>query len=962
MSNRADSRRKAHRLARPESLEPRLALAAAPVNPNTGSIVASQFQPYGYSLLGTQFTEVTAGGGASLQLTAPNNSGSPPAPPTNYGYPSAAVNTGLISGSQVNVGGFTTLGLQLQDTTLSGALRVDLLDEGIGKPAAGGTQPVPVGGAHTLPLMVPPGSPGVVTNSGVIISSQFNDGGFGPLGIQASGLNVGGGLSIVSRNTIGSPDVPVTPAVIPFASPAQAMPVNAGTIRDSQFADGGFGDTGLQLRGVSVGGSLDVRAERLLIQPTTSPANVGPPALVGRLNVNTRVVMLTKPPGTSAPATSMLFPGMLVTGGGIPANTVIASIIGPARITLSKLPRQTTTSRLTFFTPSSPTNTGSIVSSQVADGGFGDIGLQWSNVTVGGRVATLHSGLEIQPEVDYVSAITTGPRQFGQPITPASTAPPAGPAPAIPLTGATPTAGAGAPAVGGTSATNSGTIVASQFADGGFGDIGMQWQNVRVTGSVEATHNALSIQPENNGQGQISVAAVSFATSPPPVAPGVAGSGGPLPSMPLITTPGTPVTPPLPAPTNPGGTGSVTNSATNSGLVSASQFADGGFGDVGLQWSNVTVQGDVQVVHNSLSIQPTGSALAGVSVQNVTFGSGTAPAGDPRLRPVTLQTLTVNSSGAAGPPPFVPDSMFARTANTADLNGRQFLSAPAGATSLQWQWLTRDASGFVIVNNVLQVSNTGTAGTAAGAQAGPITLNRITFPGSLPPTGPASRPVAAAAPANPAAKLAARLAARTAARPAARPAATIVRGIMLPASRGGASVTAATRQATVNAASNSGRLQSNQFLDGGTGDIGLQWRGVTVNGSVRIEHNTLAVNVVSDATGTWPVLVSGIRFDSGWAAFGAASDILRLTPVVAATAPAARPTATATSAVNSSNGASNSGVLTRGQFLDGGMGQIGLQWQQVTINCPIRIVNNVLSVTVSGTNTRGVVVQDVTFV
>ena len=949
MSSRADSRRptrrKIERLARPEPLEPRLALAAVPVSPNTGSIVASQFQPYGYSLLGTQFTEVTAGGGSSLQLTAPNNSGSPPAPPADYEYPSAAVNTGLISGSQVNVGGFTTLGLQLQDTTLSGALRVDLLDEGIGKPAAGGTQPVPVGGANALPLMVPPGSPGVVTNSGSIISSQFNDGGFGPLGIQASGLNVGGGLSIVSRNTLGSPDVPVTPSTIPFASPAQAMPVNARTIRDSQFADGGFGDTGLQLRGVSVGGSLDVRAERLLIQPTTSPPNVGPPRLVGRLNVNTRVVSLTNPPRTSAPPTSMLFPGMLVTGSGLPANTVIASINGPARITLSKLPRRTASSPLTFFTPGSPTNTGSIVSSQVADGGFGDIGLQWSNVTVGGRVATLHSGLEIQPEADHTSAITTGPRQFGQAITPASTAPPAGPAPAIPLTGATPAAGAGAPTGGGASATNSGRIVASQFADGGFGDIGMQWQNVRVTGSVEATHNTLSVQPENHGQGQISVAAVSFATSPPPVAPGLAGPGGPLASTPTITTLGTPITPPLPAPTNPGGTGSVTNSATNSGLLSRSQFADGGFGDVGLQWSNVTVRGDVQVVHNSLSIQPTGSDLAGVSVQNVVFGAGTAPAGDPRLRPMTLQALTVNSSGSAGPPPFVPDSMLARTSNTADLNGKQFLSGPAAATSLQWRSLTRDASGFVIVNNVLQVSNTGTAGTATNAQAGPITLSRITFPGSLPPRGLAARPVAAAVPAK----------------PAARTGATVVRGIMLPAGRVGASA-AAARQAPVNAASNSGRLQGNQFLDGGTGDIGLQWRGVTVNGSVRIEHNTLAVNVVSDATGTGPVVVSGIRFDSGWAATGAASDTLQLTPALAATAPAARPAAAATSTANSGNGASNSGALTGGQFLDGGMGQIGLQWQQVTIDCPIRIVNNVLSVAVSGTNSRGVVVQDVTFV
>jgi hypothetical protein len=62
------------------------------------------------------------------------------------------------------------------------------------------------------------------------------------------------------------------------------------------------------------------------------------------------------------------------------------------------------------------------------------------------------------------------------------------------------------------------------------------------------------------------------------------------------------------------------------------------------------------------------------------------------------------------------------------------------------------------------------------------------------------------------------------------------------------------------------------------------------------------------------------------------------------------------------NTASNSATLSGGQFLDGGMGQIGLQWQNVVINCPIRIVNNVLSVNVSGTNTYGVSVQDVTFV
>ena len=43
------------------------------------------------------------------------------------------------------------------------------------------------------------------------------------------------------------------------------------------------------------------------------------------------------------------------------------------------------------------------------------------------------------------------------------------------------------------------------------------------------------------------------------------------------------------------------------------------------------------------------------------------------------------------------------------------------------------------------------------------------------------------------------------------------------------------------------------------------------------------------------------------------------------------------------------------------MGQIGLQWQQVTINCPVRIVNNVIAVAVSGTNANGVSLQNVSF-
>jgi hypothetical protein len=916
------------RLAQAESLEQRLALSAGPVNPNAGSIIKSQFQPYGYSLLGMQLLGVSAGRGQSIQLTAPNNVGSPPTPPPSYTYPQSAVNSGQISGSQVNVGGFTTLGLQLQNVALpNGALRVDILDEGIGKPAAGGTQPVPVGGANALPALAPPGSPGGPTNSGIISSSQFNDGGFGPLGIQASGLTVGGDLSIVSRTTLGSPDVPVTPPSVPFAPQLPGMQANAGTIASSQFNDGGFGDTGLQLRSVKVGGSIDIGAEKFVIQPTNGQGNLGPPTLLGTLNAKTRVVTFAKAAFGAAPTTSMLYPGMYVYGNGIPAKTVIQSI--PAngyQIVLSKLPRATGARPLYFSTQDTGTNTGSIMSSQVADGGFGDIGMQWSNVTVGGRVATLHSGLEIQPQLSNVGTITTGSKQFGQLSQPGfATTPPAGPGSPVAPGGTT---GASTTTASSNDATNSGRIVASQFADGGFGDIGMQWQNVQVSGNVEATHNSLSIQPENAKQGLITVADVSFTSSPPAFAPSTPSSGGALPATPPVITQGTPVTPKLPAPTKPGPTRFQSNSATNSGLVSNSQFADGGFGDIGLQWSNVKVNGSVQVVHNSLSIQPEGSALAGISVQNVTFGSAASSAGDPRLALAKLDSLIVGPS--AKPSPDVPNPAFMRYQNRVNRTNQQFVNSQAAATSLQWTTVTQSGSGLVIVNNVLQVSNQGTAGTQAGGVAGSITLGNIAFPGSVPTAD---------------------LGSSSFTRASATAGAQRLTGF-------GGSISQAAR---TNSATNSGAiLAGNQFLDGGMGDIGLQWSNVTVNGSVRIEHNSCSINVVGDANGTGPISVSGIRFDSGWSASGAATDTLFLTPPSASPARFGGRAVSATSA-GIFNTSSNSATLSGGQFLDGGMGQIGLQWQNVTINCPIRIVNNVLSVTVSGTNTHGVSVQDVTF-
>jgi UDP-N-acetylmuramoyl-tripeptide--D-alanyl-D-alanine ligase len=104
----------------------------------------------------------------------------------------------------------------------------------------------------------------------------------------------------------------------------------------------------------------------------------------------------------------------------------------------------------------------------------------------------------------------------------------------------------------------------------------------------------------------------------------------------------------------------------------------------------------------------------------------------------------------------------------------------------------------VIVNNVLQVSNQGTAGTQAGGVAGSITLGNINFPGSVPTadSGPPSF-------------------ARASARMGAQRLMT-----------SGGSLSQAAR---TNSATNSGAiLAGNQFLDGGMGDIGLLPGGTAV--------------------------------------------------------------------------------------------------------------------------------------
>lgn len=829
-------------------------LAGQSVAGNAGRILSSQFQPYGYSFYGSQLRGVTAALGRSVRLDTPFNSGPFAPTPDGWVIPTAPANTGLLDDSQFNTSGFSTLGFQMRDVSIGGAFVLNALDEGLGQDAYGGS-PRSTIGPNASPHPIPPSIPDTPTSSGSILGSQFNDGGFGNVGLQWDDVSVGGDLNISYDALIRYPDGegPTSSALtgataLDASSTSLAASTNTGLVQSSQFNDGGFGNLGLQWANVNVTGAVDLSADRVVIQPQATGSDT--------------------PPIPPFPDTSN----------------------------------------------ASATNTGHILSSQFNDGGFGQIGFQWSGVKVGGVVATSNNALIVQPERDGVGTITVGPLALGQATTSlaasgASDVAQALPSPDVTATANEPTTNA---------ASNSGTVASSQFADGGFGDIGLQWKNVAVVGAVTAVHNQLSIQPENNGQGQITVQGISFPSTPvlPP----------PLPAQPdhipaadpaLISEDGQTPTTPLPTPTEPGDRSFHVNQASNSGNVIDTQFADGGFGDVGLQWTDVSVSGSVAIVHNSLSVQPEGSGLAGVAVSGVTFGDPvpTAAAATPPTRRTVLRRLAVPSR--PGPNGKNPPRRPVSAQNRSNLTNRQFLSSRARDVTLQWSTASVGADGLVIVHNVLTVENHGPRSSA-------IVLKDIKFPGRVPPVNftPNQR-------------------ARASARPSRVP----------------------TR--IIDQATNSGTVAAGQFLDGGTGDVGLQWRGVNLGGDVRIVHNSLSVNVDADASKTGPMTISNITFNSGLP-----DDLTPTRPPGTIISPpryfsrlrdrsgTATPNAATPGVIDQ---ATNSGTITGGQFLSGGMGQVGLQWLDTDHPGPVTIVNNVLSVQVFGGRTGRVTIENVQY-
>ena len=107
-----------------DALETRYLLTAPQILGNSGQILSSQFQPFVVrSTVTAQFRDVKARGPIKFDVVNPGS-------PAGGGGVSTNVppNSGLITSSQFNGGGFLTVGLQLDRVELGGGLTVSGFD------------------------------------------------------------------------------------------------------------------------------------------------------------------------------------------------------------------------------------------------------------------------------------------------------------------------------------------------------------------------------------------------------------------------------------------------------------------------------------------------------------------------------------------------------------------------------------------------------------------------------------------------------------------------------------------------------------------------------------------------------------------------------------------------------------------------------------------------------------------
>ncbi len=866
--------------------------------------------------------------------------------------PQVPGNVGQVLSSQFQPDGFTTVvGTQFRGVKLRGELKIDVVN------------PFPITGvSESAPEPGP-------ANSGLIANSQFNGGGFRTVGLQFDHVSVGGALTVSGFDNENT-NVPGIPSTT----------INANLIENSQFSDGGFGiltfnpdgtrmtvegRVGLQWLNTNVRGPVNVGLEDLVIEPGANPT----PA----------VLSVTPAVASVAPAISSV------------TAAVSTDATGPIPFQSKVEDRRT--------------NIGKIKNSQFNDGGFGDIGMQWMDVSVGAHVGTSTNTLFIKPQQNDLGPITIQNLVFGQsnlgaaaatqraasaaPAAAAATSDVAPASPHVRLARTHPLARSLAKKPAGKSvhvslsatdqvpvldtayrnaATNSGKLIGSQMNDGGFGDVGLQWRRVHVGGSVSAVHNSLTVQPENTGQGLITVQGISFPNAPPapprperkpshvlPPDPAVIASDGNSVELPPATGPRSPffsipfsgagtVTYPYPGDYFP-----LENAASNSGLVRGGQTSDGGFGDEGLQWQKVRVGGNVQIVHNSLSVQPEGSMLAGINVANVNFGPPVSRRVARHLKVIKYAQLSPGVLSGTAASTFTPDAKVLNPPNDRYVANQQFASAGGTDVFLQWNGIEHNR-GLVIVHNIILLTN-------VGPNTGPITLENVRFPFKLPTFAPLVTVLPAAS---------------VSAQPLAASTSDHARAGSANNHAGRASAKEDRQdKVLLNSADNSGILSHAQFSDGGFGDEGLQWRNVSVSGSVAVVHNTLSVNESPDnlAPGEipGPINISNITFNNG--ALGGDLSTKHNQFIVY---PPKLQQRKSTHPVNlgkplrafpgvRENGVPNTGVLAGGQLTAGGANHALLQFQCVKLNGKVVVMDNVLSISMQDIPTAPVTISNVTF-
>ena len=310
---------------------------------------------------------------------------------------------------------------------------------------------------------------------------------------------------------------------------------------------------------------------------------------------------------------------------------------------------------------------------------------------------------------------------------------------------------------------------------------------------------------------------------------------------------------------------------------------------------------------------------------------------------------TTAGVATTGVRPKYRDTRIINPPNDRWLTNQQLGSLNGATVYLEWNGIDHNR-GLVLVHNIIQIQG-------VGPTTGPITLSNIRFPFRVPTFAPLEIVTTSSA-----------------ASASAQPQATIATSHSGAAHAKVRTLTAAAKTSPrgaelLNATNNSGIISHAQFSDGGFGEIGLQWRNVSVTGSVKVVHNTLAVDTSADPSTTdvpGPINVSNVTFNSG-----ALSGRLPRSRNQVVVAPPDLYQRVSTSPVNLGqplpqsrkvrNESTNTGILAGGQLSAGGSKHLMLQWQCVKVTGSVTVEDNVLSISVLDRPSAPISISNVTF-